>query len=253
MAFETNLVRVSEVTSTNEVLFRAPLSLYPFGTALMAASQTAGRGRAQRVWQSDLGGLYLSVLFRPKQVVGLALLGAYCAVKVCQSFGVSTLIRWPNDIYHGERKLAGILPQVKFIGGQIERAVLGVGLNVSQEFSDFPSCLQHDVTTLARCLKSSDPAAEAPSVESVGQAFLTVLGEELPDFERLGCSALVERCQPLLQGYAEKSVAMVVNESGQERPLGRVAGLGPQGELLFEDGSSLHNLGTQERLKILCR
>ena len=55
--YSFNLVCLDQVTSTNEVLFRAPFAQYPLGTALLARRQTAGRGRADRTWFSNEGGV----------------------------------------------------------------------------------------------------------------------------------------------------------------------------------------------------
>lgn len=237
------LVVVEETGSTNDVLLGADLSVYPLGTALLARRQTLGRGRAERQWMSEAGGLYLSLLFRPPAIDALALFGAYCVVRLCERYGVKGLaIRWPNDVHYGERKLAGILPQVKFSGTTVERAVLGVGLNVSQSPQSFPPELRAQVVTLQELLQDA-----CPDVERVARDYLEVLGNEL---SRLGVPGRVpELCLPYLEGLAENAPAFAVEEGGEVRSLGRVAGLGPRGELLLDDGHLLQNLGPTERLR----
>ncbi len=117
------------------------------GTIVGADQQTAGQGRQGRVWHSVPGGLYFTMVLRPKvemrdlAVVTMALgLGVADAVQMFA--GLSVDLRWPNDVMVGERKLAGILAHWH------EGAVLaGIGLNVSQP--DFPPELRDQATSLA--------------------------------------------------------------------------------------------------------
>lgn len=233
---------VEQADSTNEVLLRADLKDFPPGTALMAFRQSAGRGRASRQWVSAPGGLYLSLLFVPPSLDALALWGAYCTVELCrQCYGVTGLaIRWPNDVYHQGRKLAGILPQVKFLGTTVERVVLGIGLNVSQQANDFPEELRDQVTTLLELTGTKWDTVE------VAQALLERFVVNI-DLLR-GAGRVSERCLPLLEGYEQKREVFAVDESGARRSLGHIQGLGPKGELLTDRGV-LENLGPTERLR----
>lgn len=103
------------------------------GTIVGADEQTAGQGRLGRSWESKQGGLYFTMVLRPKvemrelPVVTLAL-GLAVADAVQMFTGVVVDLRWPNDVMVGERKLAGILAQWH------EGAVLaGIGINVGQK------------------------------------------------------------------------------------------------------------------------
>lgn len=111
--------------------------------ALSALSQTSGRGQRGNVWLSEGGkNLLLSILVRPcwlgvkeqfllSQAISLALLRAM------EHYGLHAEIKWPNDIYVGNRKLAGVLVELDCMSGTVEKAVIGVGLNVNQ--SSFPA------------------------------------------------------------------------------------------------------------------
>lgn len=107
------------------------------GTIVGADVQTAGQGRLGRTWESERGGLYFTMVLRPRvemrdlPVVTLALgLGVADAVQMFTGLAVD--LRWPNDVMAGEKKLAGILAQWH------EGAVLaGIGLNVGQ--AGFPA------------------------------------------------------------------------------------------------------------------
>lgn len=118
----------------------------PAGTIVGADAQTAGLGRLGRRWESQPGGLYFTIVLRPRAeprdlpAVTLALgLGAADALR---SFaGLAADLRWPNDVMASGKKLAGILAQWQ------DGAVLaGVGLNVSQR--DFPPEVARLATSL---------------------------------------------------------------------------------------------------------
>ena len=241
-----DLTIVSEVPSTNEVLLRASFSDYPPGTALLARRQTAGRGRADRSWASAEGGMYLSVMFQPTSVVGLTLLGALCVLRLChEEWRLPAVLRWPNDVYCEGRKLSGVLPQVKFHGSAVERAVLGVGLNVRQNRLEFPAEVRETAVTLAELLPD-----EVWDVEVVARQFLDVLAVELERFEAKGCGILAQRCETFLDGTKEGQV-VGVSRGNETRPIARASGLGSRGELLLADGSRLEQLGVDERLVVL--
>jgi BirA family transcriptional regulator, biotin operon repressor / biotin---[acetyl-CoA-carboxylase] ligase len=119
----------------------------PAGTIAAAATQTAGQGRHGRQWDSPPGGLYFTIVLRPKvdmrqlPVVTMAI-GIAVADAVQMFGGLSVDLRWPNDVMAGGRKLAGILTQLH------DGAILaGIGLNVSQP--EFPPDLAAIATSLA--------------------------------------------------------------------------------------------------------
>lgn len=117
------------------------------GTIVGADRQTAGQGRLGRIWHSVPGGLYFTMVLRPRMemralpVVTMAL-GVAVADAVQMFAGLTVDLRWPNDLMVRDRKLAGILAHWH------EGAVLaGIGVNVSQ--ADFPPELRDSATSLA--------------------------------------------------------------------------------------------------------
>ena len=112
--------------------------------AVTARHQTAGRGQRGNVWSSKMGeNLLLSMLVRPGNSLEVAnqfLLSQAVAVSLhaaMKCYGIETKLKWPNDIYVGNRKLAGILVELDYSGAFVEQAIVGIGLNVNQ--SDFPA------------------------------------------------------------------------------------------------------------------
>ena len=184
--------------------------------------------------------MYLSVLFLPRVVEGLTLLGALCVIRMCrEELGLPVELRWPNDVYHEGRKLCGVLPQVKYHGQEIERVVLGVGLNVNQPPDTFPQTLP--ATTLSQCYPG-----HAFEVRDVASRYLEVLAEEMEPYQRDGCHALAKRCERYLEGKGRE--VGLSSSDGTLRNLGRVSGLSPSGELLLDSGERLSQLSTEGRL-----
>ena len=112
-------------------------ALAPHGTLVIADEQTAGRGRMDRTWQSRPGDAALmSLLLRPAalapmEATGIVLVTALAVCDTCRGFGADALIKWPNDIVCGGRKLCGMLLDVGSDMDLVHFAVVGVGLNIA--------------------------------------------------------------------------------------------------------------------------
>lgn len=122
---------VAETASTNTALLEAADARA--GTALVALSQSAGRGRMGRSFASPEGGLYMSLLIEPASAEDALLITPRAAVAVCRAIeavsGRETGIKWVNDILMDGKKVCGILAEAR--AGERLRVVLGVGVNVS--------------------------------------------------------------------------------------------------------------------------
>ena len=125
------------VSSTMDEAFRLGMEGAPDGTVVCAEGQTRGRGRLGRNWASARHkGIYISVILRPKfPPTELAKLTLWAAVAVSEalekSTGVSALIKWPNDLLVGEKKVAGILTELRAEVDQVKFVVIGIGVNVN--------------------------------------------------------------------------------------------------------------------------
>ena len=121
---------------------------------VIAETQTKGRGRLGRSWESTPGkGLWLSLILRPKinsaALAGITLITAVAmAQAIDQETGIQVEIKWPNDLVYQGRKLAGILAEISGEMDLINYLVIGIGLNVAQSASDFPAELQEKATSL---------------------------------------------------------------------------------------------------------
>lgn len=116
---------------------------YVEGDIILAERQTAGRGQRGHTWESREGeNLTFSLLLEPQFLSPSEqfLISECVALGVCDAllhYGIEAQIKWTNDIYIGDRKLAGILIEHKLQGSALARTVAGIGLNVNQKaFSD---------------------------------------------------------------------------------------------------------------------
>jgi BirA family biotin operon repressor/biotin-[acetyl-CoA-carboxylase] ligase len=126
--------------STNERARALAMAGAPHGTLVTADEQSAGRGRQGRGWTAPpRSALLMSLVLRDlRETLPLA-----AAVAVCEALPLAAVIKWPNDILVGRRKLAGILVEGRPQEGW---AVLGIGLNVRT--TEFPAELGGQATSL---------------------------------------------------------------------------------------------------------
>jgi BirA family biotin operon repressor/biotin-[acetyl-CoA-carboxylase] ligase len=107
----------------------------PHGGVAACELQTAGRGRHARPWLSPRGkGLLFSLSLHPRRPVSeLPALSLVAAEAVCEALPVAALVRWPNDVVVGDRKLAGVLPDFR-----APALTLGIGLNANLAPEELP-------------------------------------------------------------------------------------------------------------------
>ena len=141
-----------KVSSTNDVAIRLGKELKPEGTLVIAEDQTSGRGRRSRTWYSSPeSNILATVILRHrllKSQIGLpCLIGAVAvadAIRECT--GLSTKIKWPNDVHIDGKKVAGLLAELEYDHRQQPFLVLGFGVNVDIE--NFPISLKQTATSL---------------------------------------------------------------------------------------------------------
>ena len=133
-----NVYIFSELPSTQDKAWELISNGIPSGSLVIAALQTAGRGRQGRVWHSPAGGLYFSLILFPisfRRSNGITLSAAKALQFALKSaLGLETRFKLPNDLYFQEKKLAGIILEVKD-----DKAVLGIGLNVNCRIGSWPA------------------------------------------------------------------------------------------------------------------
>ncbi|NTV27824.1 MAG: biotin--[acetyl-CoA-carboxylase] ligase [Methanothrix sp.] len=131
-----------EISSTNE-LAKEVARNSENGTVILAMIQTEGRGRLSRPWASPPGGIWMSLILKPKmplsQVHQINMAVSVAVSKSIQNlYGLDAGIKWPNDILINERKVCGILMEVSAQVDRLDYAVVGLGINANVDVSGFP-------------------------------------------------------------------------------------------------------------------
>ncbi len=141
-----------ETGSTNIDAKRLAEEGAPHGTVAVADKQNAGRGRRGRVWQSPAGkDIYFTLLLRPDfipdKASSLTLVMALSVAQAVEAFcGLTTGIKWPNDIVVNGKKVCGILTEMNVEPGYIQYVVIGAGINVN--LAQFPEEITGTATSL---------------------------------------------------------------------------------------------------------
>ncbi len=222
--------RLDVVDSTNRYLRDEADNLWVDGKEIVAVTaryQTAGRGQRGNVWSSNDGeNLLLSMLVRPGNSLEVAnqfLLSQAVAVSLhaaMKCYGIETRLKWPNDIYVGNRKLAGILVELDYSGAFVEQAIVGIGLNVNQ--TEFPP--MDRVPVSIKMLLGRDA-----SVEDVMRDVLCNFSHNYSEM-RWGCKeAISAEYRELLLGLGEQR--KYVDADGAFTAV--IEGVDPTGHLLL--------------------
>ncbi|MGM0421025.1 MAG: biotin--[acetyl-CoA-carboxylase] ligase [Bacillota bacterium] len=140
---------IASLNSTNEYI-KANYKNEPEGLVIVAGEQTRGRGRKGNDWHSPPGGgLYFSILLKPEIFIEyssyLTVISALALYNILID-DYPVFIKWPNDIYLHNKKIAGILVESNCYHDKIKRAILGVGCNTN--INEFPSILEEKATSL---------------------------------------------------------------------------------------------------------
>jgi BirA family biotin operon repressor/biotin-[acetyl-CoA-carboxylase] ligase len=237
-------VEISEADpSTNATAAARARQGAPEGLVVATEHQTAGRGRLGRTWETPArSSLTFSVLLRPRvdphAWPWLPLLTGHAVAAALRAAGVPADLKWPNDVLVDDRKVAGILlERVETPAGP--SAVVGVGLNVSQESADLP------VPTATSLLLAAGPQGPVPDRTALLGELLARLWREYATWQtdpgslaaryRALCSTVGRAVRvelpdaPPLEGTATG-----VDEAG------RLLVSGPDGEVAVGAGDVVH-------------
>ena len=148
-------IQLLETTrSTNDAILGCITKKTAAGLVVFAETQTAGRGQRGNIWESAARkGLWFSVLLRPQiSLTDSIQLTSWAAGCVCQTllqFGVEAIVKAPNDILVGDRKIAGILIEMRAQPKAPHIAIVGIGVNLNQLPQDFSRGVRDRATSFA--------------------------------------------------------------------------------------------------------
>ena len=233
MIIGRKIIVKDEVASTNDLAKSLANEGEEEGLVVTAKTQVAGRGRMGRSWSSPEGGLYISVILRPKvPVEDMLKMTVLACVPVAETIeeasGCKATVKWPNDVEIDGRKVAGLLVESASKGGEIAYMVLGIGVNLNVE----PSSLG---------------VAEATSVSACAgkqldrEAFLNLLLYRLDTFYAAFLKGTFE-----MSNYTKRSSTLgaeIEVEAGGERMIGRATGVDATGALtILTPAGVMHRL-----------
>lgn len=126
----------AELDSTNATLARLAAEGAEEGTVVIADAQSAGRGRIGKPWFSPPGvNLHLSVLVKPaihvREARMLTLIGSLAIAEAIETHGVKAQVKWPNDVLVSDKKIAGVLADIRLHEERIDYLILGMGINLN--------------------------------------------------------------------------------------------------------------------------
>ncbi|MGY5855782.1 MAG: biotin--[acetyl-CoA-carboxylase] ligase [Candidatus Thorarchaeota archaeon] len=208
------------------------------GLIVITKSQTAGRGRKDRPWLSPIGGLYFSIILKPRlgteNTPLLGLLGACAVARSLNALGVKNVgLKWPNDVLIGKSKISGILSEAVYLGEVTTGIVIGIGVNQNCPVSDMPPGLQWPTTSIV------DEIGKETSIEALLCSIVNEIDALLQVVERDSSFAAV------LDEWREVSStlgARVRIHEDEKTTDGVAKDIGSDGSLIVETENGLVNV-----------
>jgi BirA family biotin operon repressor/biotin-[acetyl-CoA-carboxylase] ligase len=237
-----------EVGSTNEWAKELAELGAGEGTVAIAETQTAGHGRLGREWFSPRGGLWVSVVLRPKmsasEAIGLVFVAGLAVAEVFQEkFGLKVETEWPNDVLANGKKVCGILAEMSTKGRVVNFVVLGFGVNANFPVEEvFPESLKKIATSVEKELGQKVP------IEELFKALLEKLESKYDQCAEKGLAPLLTEWKKYA-GFLGRKVEV---KNGSEKLLGTASDVDCDGALVLrlEDGSTRRVLAGDVSLRL---
>jgi BirA family biotin operon repressor/biotin-[acetyl-CoA-carboxylase] ligase len=192
------------------------------GTTVVADSQVAGRGRSGKRWSSPPRGVWLTLIERPLDSSALDVLSLRVGLAAARALDTFTAepvrVKWPNDLYVDDAKLAGVLVEARWRGCRPDWVAIGLGVNMAPP-----------------------PGQSVAAVLEAGTSRTDVLCELLPELRRAAAMAGALTADEMDE-YAARDLAR--GRTCTEPLAGRVVGIAATGELLVEIADSIARVRT---------
>ncbi|MDR3434296.1 MAG: bifunctional biotin--[acetyl-CoA-carboxylase] ligase/biotin operon repressor BirA [Rouxiella aceris] len=234
---------LSVIDSTNQYLLERITELQS-GDACVAEYQQAGRGRRGRKWVSPFGtNLYLSMYWKldqgPAAAMGLSLVIGIVMTEVLQRLGAADVrVKWPNDLYLKDRKLAGILVELTGKTGDAAHLVIGAGINLRMR--------EPATDVINQGWINLQEAGIDIDRNELSITLLQELSAGLREFEQQGLTPFIPRWRNL-DNFLDRPVKLLI---GEKEIQGIERGIDQQGALLLEqDGEIKSFIGGEISLR----
>ncbi|BAC95933.1 biotin-(acetyl-CoA carboxylase) ligase [Vibrio vulnificus YJ016] len=216
------------IDSTNQYLLERIENLQT-GHVCLAEYQSQGRGRRGRQWFSPFGSnLYMSMYWRldagMAAAMGLSLVVGIAAVEALETLGVQGVkLKWPNDVYYQDKKLAGILVEMTGQAGGAAHLVIGMGLNMQMQ----ADC--HSIDQPWTALSQIESGARLDRTE-LALTLMAKWREALSEYEQCGLNGFIERWNRL-DNFKGRQVKLLI---GPREIHGEVQGIDSQGGVILK-------------------
>lgn len=220
------------INSTNQHLLER-INTLESGAVCLAEYQSKGRGRRGREWVSPFGcNLYLSMYWRLETgmagAMGLSLVVGVAIVEALEKLGISGIkLKWPNDLYYQDKKLAGILVEMSGQAGSAAHLVIGMGMNLVMSGNT------QGITQPWTCL--SDVTEQAVDRNQLAATLINTLQDALNDYEMTGMQGFVERWNRL-DNFLGRDIRLIL---GNREVVGVSRGINEQGAVLIQTNNGL--------------
>ncbi|WP_431731851.1 biotin--[acetyl-CoA-carboxylase] ligase [Bacillus timonensis] len=227
------------VTSTQKIAHKLAYEGAVEGTLVVAEEQTTGRGRLDRTWYSPKHtGVWMSMILRPQippsQAPQLTLLAAVGVVQAIQEVtGLEPDIKWPNDILIHQKKIVGILTELQAETDRINSVIIGIGINVNQELSQFPENLHTIASSLA--IEKGEKIDRAKLI----QVILLKIEKLYKEYLQHGFKVVKLLWESYATSIGKQIIARTISGSIE----GKAIGINEEGVLLLEDAAgTVHHI-----------
>ncbi|EEX95044.1 bifunctional biotin--[acetyl-CoA-carboxylase] synthetase/biotin operon repressor [Vibrio orientalis CIP 102891 = ATCC 33934] len=227
-ALTTPVELIPIIDSTNQYLLERADSLES-GSVCLAEYQAKGRGRRGREWVSPFGSnLYLSMFWRldagMAAAMGLSLVVGVAIVEALEEIGLEGVkLKWPNDLYYQDKKLAGILVEMSGQAGAAANLVIGMGMNLMM--SDKTEGITQPWASLSEVADNQNIDRNQLAI-----TMIKTLNKSLADYELQGMSGFVERWNRL-DNFLGRPIKLIM---GPREISGISKGINEQGAVLLE-------------------
>jgi BirA family transcriptional regulator, biotin operon repressor / biotin---[acetyl-CoA-carboxylase] ligase len=221
-----DIIVYDSVESTNDLaLSLATKREIAPGTVLVADQQTSGKGRLGRTWESPAGlNIYISLIIRPelepKDTTMLTVLAAVAgALALQRSCSIPVSIKWPNDLVISNKKLGGILTEVRADPDRVALAVIGMGINVNMDYSGLPGIIRH-IATSVRIETGKNHSRNEIIIQLLKEfeQWYSILKKEgkkpLLDAWRKNSSTLGRKVNVIMHGISWSGIAEDIDDNG---------------------------------------
>jgi len=187
------IISYKKIGSTNDIAYELAEKGLKEGTVIFAEEQTKGKGRQGRLWASPpKGGIYMSCILRPRiapnEIPKITLLAAVAVARsIRQGTGLNAMIKWPNDILIGDRKVCGILTEMKAEQDRVIFVIIGIGINVNTPTRHLPK----GASSLREELRHINKEAEVSRIE-LTKIILETLEAEYFRLARSGFKPIID-------------------------------------------------------------